>query len=271
MKVFCMLGDKRALRSKTPAMYTKILKRVGMKGACVPFMVEPDQIGQALQSIKVLNMTGAILTIPFKETVIPHLDILSEGANIIGAVNTIIYDGKILKGYNTNAIGFMDAVDEAGFDLTGKSALVFGSGGTARAVVFILNWLRAASIFIAGENEEKTFQITKQIGGETKSLESLPDKPVLVDIVVNATVQSTIDEMPEFADLVNRLETPECKLIVDMNYGSEENFWKDMADSRGIKFIDALPVLAHQAKRTFALLTKTQVDTYEFMKALESL
>ncbi len=270
MKVFCMLGDKRALRSKTPAMYTKILKRVGIRGACVPFMVEPDQIGKALCSIKVLNMAGAILTIPFKETVIPHLDILSEGANIIGAVNTIIYDGKTLKGYNTNAIGFMDAMDEAGFDLTGKSALVFGSGGTARAVVFILNWLRAASILITDGDEKKTFQITKKIGGETKSLESLPDKPVLVDIVVNATSQSTIDETPEFADLVKRLETPKCKLIVDLNYGSAENFWKDMADSRGIKFIDGLPALAHQARRTFALLTKVQVNAHEFMKVLES-
>ena len=269
MKVFCMLGDKRALRSKTPAMYTKILKRVGIKGTCVPFMVEPDQIGNALQSIKVLNMAGAILTIPFKETVMPHLDVFSEGADIIGAVNTIIYDGKILKGYNTNAIGFMDAVDEAGFDITGKSALVFGSGGTARAVVFILNWLRAASIFITDENEKKILQITEKIGGEKKTFESLPDKPVLVDMVVNATSHSISDETPEFAGMVKRLETPKCKLIVDLNYGSAENFWKDMADSRGIKFIDGLPVLVHQARRTFALLTKIQVDAYEFMKALE--
>ncbi|MBL0732012.1 MAG: hypothetical protein JJW03_04065 [Desulfosarcina sp.] len=270
MKIFCMLGDKRVLRSKTPAMYSEILNRVGIKGTCVPFKVDPDQIGMALQSIRVLNMAGAILTVPFKEAVIPHLDILSEGATIIGAVNTIIHDGKTLKGYNTNAIGFMDAVDETGFDFTGKSALVFGSGGTARAVVFILNWLRTDSIFITDGDEKKIVQITEKIGGETKSLESLQEKPVPVDILINATSQFTIDEAPELANLVSRLEVPQCELVVDLNYGRPENFWKDMADAKGIKFIDGLPVLAHQAKRTLALLTKVQVESEEFLKTLES-
>ncbi len=136
MKVFCMLGDQRAFRSKTPAMFSEVLKQVGIKGYCVPFMVEPKQIGQALQSFRYLNIDGAIIAVPFKEVIIPHLDILSEGATIIGAVNIVVHDGKVLKGYNTNAVGFMDALGEAGFDVAGKSALVFGTGGVAKAVIF---------------------------------------------------------------------------------------------------------------------------------------
>ena len=75
------------------------------------------------------------------------MDILSEGANIIGAVNTIVRNGDTLKGYNTNAIGIMDALTESGFEAEGKSALIFGTGGAAMAAAFIFNWLRTGTIY----------------------------------------------------------------------------------------------------------------------------
>lgn len=270
MKVFCMLGDQRAFRSKTPAMFSEVLKQVGIKGFCVPFMVEPKQIGQALQSLRYLNINGASIAVPFKEMVIPHLDVLSEGATIIGAVNTVVHDGDVLKGYNTNAIGFMDALGEAGFEVAGKSALVFGTGGAAKAVVFILNWLRADSILVSGRNEEKTDQIVKRIGGEALPLGSLPERPVPVNIVVNTTSVSTPDESPEMAELVKKLDIPGCELVVDLNYGRSKNFWQDMARAKSIRFMDGLSTLAYQAKRTFTLWTRIQVEPQVFMKALKA-
>jgi len=130
----------------------------------VPFKVDKGQIGPAMQSLRVLNIDGANVTVPYKETVIPHLDILSEGANIIGAVNTVVRNGETLKGYNTNAIGFMDTLEEIGFDVAGKTAVVFGTGGIAKAVVFILNWLRAESILVVGRNENSISGIVNNIG-----------------------------------------------------------------------------------------------------------
>ena len=265
-----MLGDQRAFRSKTPAMFSEVLKQVGIKGYCVPFMIEPKQIGQALQSCRYLNIDGAIIAVPFKEVVIPHLDILSEGATLIGAVNIVVHNGKVLKGYNTNAIGFMDTLGEAGFDVAGKSALVFGTGGAAKAVVFILNWLRADSIFVTGRNKEKVERIVNRIGGESTSLESLPDSPLPVDIVVNATSVSTPEESPEMAELVKKLDVPGCKLVIDLNLGGHQNFWQNMAAAKSIRFMDGFPMLFYQAKRTFTLWTKTQVEPHVFRKALEA-
>ena len=152
MKVFCILSDERVYSSKSPVMFSRVLQRVGIQAAYVPFKVNPKNLGLALQSLKVLNISGANVTVPFKEKVIPHLDVLSEGANIIGAINTIVCNGDSLKGYNTNAIGFMDALNDADFEVAGKSALVFGTGGAAKAVVFMLNWLRAATIRVAGRH-----------------------------------------------------------------------------------------------------------------------
>ena len=269
MKVFCIISDERAFRSKSPDMFSTILRRVGIKGAYVPFQVYSENIGQAIHSLRALNIDGATITVPYKEAVIPYLNILSEGARIIGAVNTIVRKEDVLKGYNTNAIGFMDALNRAGFNVDGKSVIVFGTGGAAKACVFILNWLRAGLIVVAGRNEEKTKRIAANAGGEAKSLYSLMGQPVSANLVVNATSVSSHDESPELADLVGSLKFPACELLMDLNYGRIQNFWQISANRNGIPFMDGLPALAYQAKRSFELWTGIKVPPEEFLNALD--
>ena len=78
MKVYCIISDERAYRSKSPYIFSTVLNRMGIKGAYVPFKVAPGDVGQALQSLKVLNIAGANVTVPYKETVVPFMDILSD-------------------------------------------------------------------------------------------------------------------------------------------------------------------------------------------------
>jgi shikimate dehydrogenase len=268
MKVFCIISDERAYLSKSPAMFTAVLKRTGIKGAYVPFKVAPENIGQALQCLKTLNIAGANITVPYKEAVIPYLDILSEGANIIGAINTIVRTGDALKGYNTNAIGIMDALSEAGFDIAGKSALVIGTGGAAKAVVFILNWLRADTVYIVGRSQEKVDGLVTRFGGRPLALDQLTDRPLPVHLMVNATSVSSVEEAPDLSEQMESLSLPGCELIMDLNYGRRQNFWQKAACRQGIRFIDGLSALAYQARRTFALWTGLQVQPEEFISAL---
>lgn len=254
---------------KSPAIFSSVLKRQGIKGTYVPFMVKPEDLGQAIQSLRILHVAGANITVPYKEAAIPFLDVLSEGANIIGAVNTIVCDGDRLKGYNTNAIGIMDALNEAAFDVDGKRALVIGTGGAARAVVFILNWLRASGIYVAGRNPARAQSLSTAFGGQSLELSSLPGRSLPVDIVVNATAVSSSDESPDMAEVVRHLEVPGCRLVFDLNYGRRANFWQEMAERKGIRFIDGLSALAFQARRTFALWTGLQVPPEEFIRALK--
>lgn len=245
------------------------MKRVGIKGTYVPFKVAPEHLGQAIQSLRILNIAGANVTVPYKESVMVYLDAFSEGATMIGAINTIVRQGNVLKGYNTNAIGFMDALKEAKFDVAGKTALVFGNGGMAKAVVFILNWLQADTIYIAGRNQEKTGGIIKKIGGEAMPIESAADRPIDADIVINATSVSMMEEAPELSALVKKLDVPKCQLVMDLNYGRSQNFWQDMSHAQNIPFMDGLPTLVHQARRSFLLWTGIQVPPEEFQKAIE--
>lgn len=270
MKVFCILSDERAFQSISPLLYTSIMKRVGIKGTYVPFKVAPEHLGQAIQSLRILNMAGANVTVPYKESAMAYLDAFSEGAMMIGAVNTIVRQGNLLKGYNTNAIGFMDALKEGGFDVAGKTALVFGNGGMAKAVVFILNWLQADTIYIAGRNHEKTLGINNKIGGVPLPLDTVSDRPNDADIVINTTSVSMTEEAPELSAMVKKLEIPRCKLIIDLNYGRNQSFWQDMSKEKDIPFMNGLPTLVHQARRTFLLWTGIQVPPEEFQKAIES-
>jgi shikimate dehydrogenase len=234
----------------------------------VPFVVQPQDLEQAIKSIRILHLAGANITVPHKEAVLPFLDILSESVNIIGAANTIVWDGNRLKGYNTNAIGVMDTLNSIGFEVDGKTALVLGTGGAARAVIFILNWLRASTIYVAGRHREKTVSICESIGGEPLDIFSLADQSWPVDLIVNATSVSSRIESSEMADLVRSLVIPDCQLIFDLNYGREENFWKELAEDRNISFLDGLPALAYQARRAFALWTGLQVPPEGFLQAL---
>ena len=155
MKVFCILGDARASHSQSPAIFSKIMQKAGLNAVYVPFEIAPEKLGPAIEGLRALNIAGANVTAPFKEAVIPHLDLLSEGAQIVGAVNTITRSGSILKGYNTNAIGFMKALEKRGINVSGKPALIFGTGGAARAIIFMLKWLNADPIIIVGRNPGK--------------------------------------------------------------------------------------------------------------------
>jgi shikimate dehydrogenase len=161
----------------------------------------------------------------------------------------------------------MDALSHAGFQAAGKAALVFGSGGAAKTMVFILNWLRAASIVVTGRNPEKTRRIAAAAGVAAMPLASLADKPIRANLVVNATSVSSYDESPELASLVETLQLPACELLMDLNYGRGDNFWQMTAKAKGIPFADGLAALAYQAKRSFALWTGIQVPIEEFIKA----
>jgi len=268
-KVFCIISDQRVFRSRSPAIFTRVFGRTGINGAYVPFRVEKDDIGKALESLRVLNIAGANITAPFKEKVLPYLDVLSEGANIIGAVNTIVCKGGQLKGYNTNAIGIMDALNEVNFDIAGKKALVIGTGGAARAVVFILNWLRAESVVVAGRDNEKTCRLAGHFSCTPRMLKDLSDIPLNVDLIVNASSISSRDESSELTGIVGSLKSNGCQLVFDLNYGHRENIWQSLAEKSGIRFMDGLSTLAYQARRTFLLWTGQEVPQEEFLKALE--
>ncbi len=265
-KVFCILSDERVFRSRSPEIFNRVFARMGFNAVYVPFRVDPENIGSAIHSLRTLNIAGADITAPFKQTVTPHLDILSEGVQLIGAVNTVICKDRLLKGYNTNAIGFMDTLGHLEFELRGKRILVFGSGGAARSVIFILNWLQADKVCISGRAQSRVASTAEDFGCLAVSLADLPQSPLRFDLIINATSVSSPEESPDLETLLKQLNLEGTRLILDLNYGRRENIWEQTARKWGIPFQDGLKPLAFQARRTFGLWTgMNSVPVQEFL------
>ncbi len=268
--VFCLISDERVFAAKSPILFNRVMPAAGIKATYVPFRVAASYLGEAIRALKVLNIAGANITVPYKEAVIPYMEALSESANIIGAVNTVVISRDEAKGYNTNAIGIMDALEEVGFDPAGKNVLILGAGGAAKAVAFVLKWLKAKKIFIAGRNEAKTRNLAARVGGTPLGFEDLTGHthPLGAHLIVNATTISTATESAEMAQTAKALELEGCDLIYDLNYGRERNMWESLAGSHHTQFMDGLTTLVHQARNTLSLWTGIDVSPDHFKKAL---
>ncbi len=135
------------------------------------------------------TILGANVTIPHKEAVIPLLDQVDNQARTIGAVNTISRDGSRLVGWNTDAAGFARALAELGHDPAGKTALVIGAGGSARAVVSVLQ-PKADRLWVVNRNLERAEQLCADLGvtrGGALPVTDLDRHLGTAELVVNAT------------------------------------------------------------------------------------
>lgn len=269
MRVFCILGDGRIFHSKSPLMHTEVMKLRGIQGIYVPFHVKQEAIGDAIRGIRALGIAGANVTVPHKEAVVPHLDSLSEDVRAVGAVNTIVPRGAGLEGHNTDIGGFADALAQAGFRAKHATALVFGAGGAAKGVIFALHGLGAKRIFISNRSRDRAEPIAESVGAEVVPFGPPSDIVEGADILVNATSVSSPEESPEMAELVGSMCLGKCALVLDINYGRKDNFWARLAESKHVPFLDGIPMLVHQARRSFQLWTGVEVTAEEYFEALQ--
>jgi shikimate dehydrogenase len=131
--IFALFGNPVG-HSLSPLMHNATFKRMNIDANYVPFCI--NNLEDAVRGIRGLDIRGVSVTIPFKTAVIPYLNEVDGSSLRIGAVNTILNDGKgCLKGYNTDWIGLVRDLNES-LEISGKIFAILGAGGAARAVVF---------------------------------------------------------------------------------------------------------------------------------------
>ena len=108
--------------------------------------------------IKSKDFKAINVTIPYKETVMPYLDEISDMAKKIGSVNTIINKNGKLYGYNTDYYGFSYMLSSAGIDVKNKCVAVLGSGGASKTVVATLNDMSASKVIIVSRSGEINYE-----------------------------------------------------------------------------------------------------------------
>jgi shikimate dehydrogenase len=212
---------------------------------------------------------GANITVPYKETVLQLIDEVDDFASMVGAVNTIVNrDGKLV-GFNTDAHGFLKALnDDAKFEPENKRALILGAGGAARAVAFALLQEKVSSLIICNRTLEKAGgladSLAKQATNNKMSTEisavlwqgsKLAEELQNCHLIVNCTslgMKSSPyeEESPLASDLI-----PKDALVYDLVYNPPETPLLRMAREAGANTIGGLPMLVYQGAASFKIWT----------------
>lgn len=197
-----VMGDPIG-HSKSPAMHNAAINALGLSGAYVPLHIRPQGLDDAIQAVKALGFRGVNVTIPHKVEVMKHLDVVDEGAQRIGAVNTIVNDNGKLTGYNTDGIGYVRSLkDEACPDLKGKRIVVIGAGGAARGIIYALLGEGPDKISIVNRTSAKALALAEEWSsladlrgyGEERAGEALSD----ADVIINTT---SVGMFPQVSEL----------------------------------------------------------------------
>jgi len=136
-KVFGIIGDP-VMHSMSPVMQNAAFEAANLDCVYVAFPVSRESVGQCADSMRTLQIHGLNVTVPHKVAVMETLDEIDTLARHIGAVNTIVNRNGSIVGYNTDGPGFMRALTDAGLDVYGKTVVMLGAGGAARAVAYSL-------------------------------------------------------------------------------------------------------------------------------------
>lgn len=232
--------------------------------------VLPEDLGKAMDSVKIFGMKGINLTMPHKIKVLPYLDELSPAAEIIGAVNTVIQKEGKLFGENTDGKGFVTALKNSGETLDKKNVIILGAGGAARAIAVECALNGAAHINIINRSIEKGEELASLIQMKTDSSakylnwKNNMEIPSDTDILINATSIGFSPNVTDKPDIDYTTITPEM-CVCDVIFNPAETIFLKSAAENGAKTITGLGMLVQQAALNFTLWTGVEapVDVME--------
>lgn len=255
--------------SQSPAMHNAAFRHLNLPMVYVAFQVEAQRVPEAVRAVSALNMVGLNVTVPHKEAVLPYLDELDETALKCGAVNTIVnQDGK-LAGYNTDGLGFLDSLREAGFEPRGKKVVILGAGGSARAVAVALLAVGVKEITIINRTVARAEQLAAVLEAPEK-VHILPLVPHTAPEIEGAELVVNTLSVPFYTEGKWLLDLSAARgaLFYDLRYGKMPSAFLDYAKTLGSPAVDGLGMLLHQGARAFTLFTGREAPLEVMRRAL---
>jgi len=258
--VVCGIFGDPVSHSLSPAMHNAAFEELGLNWVYLPFHVSADKLSTAVKSVKVLKLAGVNITVPHKESVINYLDKLTEEADLIGAVNTVVNRDGCLTGDNTGGRGFIKSLEEVHFSPKGRAALILGAGGAARAVAVALI---KAGCCLALAN--RTLSKARKLAGLLRKRLDVQvpvykygdineDKVREFDLIVNCTplgMHPYVDSYPPLPLSSLRGE----QLVYDLVYNPRETMFMRISREAGARTVSGLGMLLYQGVLAFELWT----------------
>ncbi len=258
-RVCGIIGDPIE-HTMSPAMHNAAFSGLGLDYVFVPFHVKAGTLRAAIEGVRGLGIRGLGVTIPHKVAVMPHLDEIDSLAQKIGAVNIIVNDDGLLRGYNTDAGGFLKALQNRGVEPRGKQAAILGAGGAARAVAFILAQ-HGAKLVILNRTAQKAHELAGRVSGafpdSARALQldgnNLEAALGQADILVNCTSAGMSPHADE--TLVGAGKLRPGMTVVDAVYNPIRTRLLEEAERAGAAAISGADMLLWQGALAFEMWT----------------
>jgi 3-dehydroquinate dehydratase/shikimate dehydrogenase len=257
-RVYGVAGDPVA-HSLSPVIMNTAMRRENVNAVYVA--LHAKSLKDLLACVRDVPIHGLSITMPYKQTILEHLDNTDTHTSKIGACNTVVraQDGK-LYGFNTDTAGVVRPLEQR-LGIENARVLVLGAGGAARAAVFGLKE-RGAEVFILNRTAETGQKLARQAKARTVKRADL--KKLTFDVIINATPvgMKNPKESPLQESEIN------AKYVFEMIYDPAETQLIRLARARGAQIIPGIEMFVQQAARQFEIWTGKPAPWDDMLRAV---
>ena len=262
--------------SISPFIHNHAYQLTATNAVYLAWEVAEEQVEQSLQQLRVLDMLGANISMPYKKKVLPYLDQVDESAQLIGSVNTIVQKDGCLTGYNTDGLGFLKSLPKT-FSIKDKKLVLLGAGGAATAIILeaIRQGVAEIHLFVRPESLDKYQAIFAPLSEalsfsivlhDLSSWDQVNAIMVGADLLINATGLGMDGvSLPVPKDFT----FPKGCLVADLAYFPAKTPFLQLAEEQELQTVNGLGMLFHQAALAFELMTEKTFPEQEVWQALK--
>ena len=273
-RLTALLGSPVA-HSISPLMHNEAFQLLDLDYTYLCFEVNEETLPAAVDGLKACGIRGFNLTMPNKNKIVELLDELSPAARLIGAVNTVVNDDGHLIGYNTDGVGYMQAVKDAGYDITGKTITIMGAGGAATAICAQAALDGVEKIHIFARETSRFWDRTQRLAENINS--TLPCKAVLHENKDTAALAQAISESALLLNATSVGMAPNTEgtiiedtslyhpdlIVSDVIYNPRETRFLKEAREAGCRTFNGMYMLLYQGAEAFRLWTGKEMPVKE--------
>ncbi|WP_334325415.1 shikimate dehydrogenase [Gilliamella apicola] len=252
--------------SLSPQMQNTIYSKLNVPYVYLAFEVDQEKLPDAIKGLRALGLRGSAVSMPNKQLVCQYLDKLTPAVEMSGACNTISNDNGVLTGYNTDGIGYMRMLKEAGVDVIGKKMTIMGAGGAATAIVVqaALDGVKEISIFNQkDECYQKIEAVAKKLNQNTQCkvyVTDLDDKEQLRKEIAESVVlcnATGVGMKPlEGQSLITDPTMLRADLVVtDCIYSPRKTKLLEIAEQQGCKVLNGIGMMLWQGAAQIKIWT----------------
>lgn len=265
--------------SYSPLMHNVAFELSGLNYIYLPFDVPPALLKDSLKGMLALGIKGFNVTISLKEKILPMLKEISDEANTIGAVNTVVNEDGILHGYNTDVLGIVESLIDYKDDLQNSTVTVIGAGGAARSVIYaLIRNFKVDRINIVNRTEQiaeslKEYFSSKMLFTNLKSYPLVPPDIVEVfnksKLIVNTTSMGMIPNVDDSATSIPE-SFKKDQIVFDVVYTPVKTKLLRLAEAQGATIVTGLKMFIEQGAKAYELWTGEQMPKEKVAKVLQS-